>query len=684
MFPLLTTADQLAQQERETALSAQLPQTEEQMSELASHIRKVWEKNKRAKDTIAKEMLEALRARNGEYAPDKLAAIRQIRSSEVYIKLVNTKCRSGEAWLRDILFQSGQKCWEIQPTPKPELPAEIESDLRQKFYKEAIYQLLMNAMATGEPVDSTTLMEQVYELAPVFENKLQALISEKAKEAAKEMSAEINDDLVEGGFYEALDKCLYDIVVFKAAILKGPIPRKERVRNLKTDPETGVMSVVLEEKNINQYERTSPFDIFPAKDSGDINDGDLIERTFYRPDQLSGMLDLPNFKHDAIREILRDYEEGKLSDWETSVDFERAIQEKQQKDGDIRTDTTKIPCLIWWGAVQGKKLSEYGIIEDAMGQPLDPDRFYHAVAWLIHNQVIKAMINKDPNGCKPYSKASVEMLPGSFWGRSTAELILDLQNVVNATARAIVNNVGVASGPQVEVCKDRFPEDYDFTLWAWKIWVSEESQMSDKPAVNFFQPPMVTDKLINVLNTVFKIADEHSGIPAYAHGDPNVSGAGNTASGLSMLLGGAARGVKDIIKHIDLYLIAPTVTRQFFWKIENKPRRGIIGDLKVVPMGSTYLGTKEQEAMRVMDFVRATTNDVDLSIEGIEGRRYLLRQGAQALNIDPEKAFPEQTVQLPPPPGNAPPGQNAPGPTTLGPGGEPAQGQDFRMFNEGK
>lgn len=686
MFPIVQTADELAKQETETALASQ-PQTEDQMSSLAGRIRSDWEKAKKAKETIAKEMLESLRQRNGEYSPEKLAAIRKIRSAEVYMKLTNTKCRSLEAWIREIEFQSGQKCWDIEPTPDPELPPEIASELKQKFYREATYQLLMNSMMSGQQMDTMGIVEKLHEMIPEFDTRLEKLILEKAKEAAEEMAKEIDDQLTEGGFYQALDDCIYDICTLKAAILKGPIPRKEKVRNLRTNPATGILEVFVEEKNLNQYERVSPFDIFPFKDSSGINDGGLLERGSYRPDQLSGMLDIPSgYNQDQIRAVLTEAREIKLSDWVTSVDYERAIQEKQQKDGDIYTDTTKIPYLLWWGAVDGKTLIDEGITQDKDGKPLDPVRYYHATAWLIGTHVIKSMLNPDPNGEKPYSKASAEMIPGAFWGKSPPEIIADIQTICNAVARAIVNNVAIASGPQVEAIKDRFPDDYDFTLWAWKVWQSEESQVSDKPALNFYQPPMVVDKLINVYMTFNKIADDHFGVPGFAHGDSQVGGAGNTASGLSMLLGGASRGVKDIIQHMDRYLIGPTVVRQFYWNIEHNPKRGVIGDLKVVPRGTSYLVTKTEQAMRMLDFVRATGNDVDLAIEGTEGRRYLLKQASKNLVIDPEKAFPENAGPINPMmPANVPPANNMGGPTTVGPDGKPAQGVDTRMFNqEGK
>jgi hypothetical protein len=686
MFPMVKTADQLAQEESE-----KIRQEEEQkkkdednkLSTLAAYIKTTWDKNKVAKQTIASEMIESVRQRNMEYSPQKLADIKKIRSSEVYMGLTNTKCRSAEAWICDINSNPSQRPWDAECTPDPEIPKEMESEIQQKFYQEAFYQLLMNSMTSGQATDIATIMEQAKSMAPEFEKRLKKLIYDKAMEAAKEMAKDIDDKLIEGGFYEALDQCTWDIVTLKAAFLKGPIPRMETVRTLKTNPSNGMFEVQLERKVVLRYDRVAPFDMFPSPGSTGINKGDLIERKYFRPSELDSLISIPGYNEKEILAVLQENKEGKLKDWETDIDQERIEQEQQQKDTSTITDLETIPCLEWWGETTGQRLIDWGL-KDKSGKLIEPDRIYHAIAWLINTHVIKATINPDPRGDKPYSKASFEQYPNSFWGRGIPELIKDIQAICNACARAIVNNVGIASGPQVEANKDRFPADFDFTLWGWKVWMSTESQMgSDKPALQFYQPPMVVDKLINVYMTFSKLADEYI-VPAYSHGDPNVGGAGNTASGLSMLLGGSARMIKDVVKHMDMYLIGPTVERQFYWNIEHKPRRGVIGDIRIVTKGSSYLAVKQEQAIRLMEFARNTVNPIDYPLQGPDGRRYVLKSAAQALNIDADKAFPEQLSGPLQPMQALPPGNNQPAPENLDAAGNPVKGTDTRRFNEGK
>jgi hypothetical protein len=299
---------------------------------------------------------------------------------------------------------------------------------------------------------------------------------------------------------------------------------------------------------------------------------------------------------------------------------------------------------------------------------------------MIGRHVIKAVLNVDPLGCKPYSKSSFEQIPGSFWGRGIPELISDIQDVCNACVRAIVQNIGIASGPQVERNVDRVPPYETSQMWPWKVWDVTESQMSSSPALKFYQPPMVVDKLVNVLTVFIKLADEHSGVPAYAHGDPRVGGGGDTASGLSMLITQAARGIKQIIKNIDNNQIKGCVERQFYYNIEQKEYRGLIGDLKVVARGSQALVAKESQALRLTEYARATANPYDMQIIGWGGRKYILKEIARNLGLEQDEIVEEPIgrpkLQIP---------EIAPlaGPRTLDQAGNPAQGKATAQFNQG-
>ncbi len=184
-------------------------------------------------------------------------------------------------------------------------------------------------------------------------------------------------------------------------------------------------------------------------------------------------------------------------------------------------------------------------------------------------------------------------ITGAFWGKGIPEIIEDLQNVCNAAARALVNNMGISSGPQVEVNLERIPPNEDITqMYPWKIWqVMNDPVGSSAPAVRFTQPEDNAQTLMGVYEKFSRLADDHSGVPAYLYGDLNVQGAGRTSSGLSMLMGAAGKGIRQVVMHIDNDVIKPIVQRQFVYNMRYDEDESIKGDVEVIAKGAVS-GTK--------------------------------------------------------------------------------------------
>jgi len=97
---------------------------------LLSHVKREWNAARIAKEGDAeKRLFAAIRQRNGEYDPDKLAAIREVGGSEIYMMLTQVKCRATESWVQEILFPPGERPYGIEPTPIPDLPPQVKAQL---------------------------------------------------------------------------------------------------------------------------------------------------------------------------------------------------------------------------------------------------------------------------------------------------------------------------------------------------------------------------------------------------------------------------------------------------------------------------------------------------------------------------------------------------------------------------
>ena len=353
--------------------------------------------------------------------------------------------------------------------------------------------------------------------------------------------------------------------------------------------------------------------------------------------ELSELIGVPGYDEEAIRSLLNI---GNSTSW-VNEDVSLMKDEQERKYHSFDRPTEVYDALEFWGKISGKMLIEWGLDEEDVP---DEAQEYDANVWVVGDYIIKAVLNYDPLGEKPYCKTSFIKTPGSFWGKGIPEVIEDLQNICNASARALVNNMGISSGPQVEVNLERIPPNEDITqMHPWKIWqVTNDPLGSSSPAVKFTQPDDNATTLMAVYEKFSTLADDHSGIPSYVSGDINVKGAGRTASGLSMLMGSAGKGIRQVVMHIDSDVIKPVVNRQFIYNMRYDEDQSIKGDLQVIPRGAINLAVKETVNVRRIEFLNATANEIDMQIIGKDGRAAILREVAKSLQMPVDEVVPSR------------------------------------------
>ena len=130
-----------------------------------------------------------------------------------------------------------------------------------------------------------------------------------------------------------------------------------------------------------------------------------------------------------------------------------------------------------------------------------------------------------------------------------------------------------------------------------------------------------------------KLADDQSGIPSYTYGDTDQSGAGQTASGLGMLMDHAAKGLKRVVTAIDHGMIRRPVQRQYEHNMLYSDDESIKGDLQVKARGPAALVEKQQRAAQVGEAMQMTGNPLDMQIIGLSGRARMLREWFRAMDI---------------------------------------------------
>ena len=595
---------------------------------MTAYLRECWDAARIAKKPIENIMLRAMRQRNGEYEADKLTQIREQGGSEIFMMITEVKCRAAESWLRDILLDQGTPPWDLNPTTIPDLPPDADREIEQMFGQRVLQMLQTKGQAPT--------IEEMSELREMVAQDYRFSVLQEAQNRADKMKYRIEDQFEQGGWSDAFNEFITDVVTFPASFVKGPIVRRQRTLGYTTAPDGSTVVDTIERLG-PEYERVDPFRIYPEPGITHINDGYIFEHHRMSRMELADLIGVPGYDDEAIRKVL---EIGNGQSW-INEDVELQKEEEERKFYAYNSPTEMFDALEFWGKVSGEMLRDWGLSDEEVP---DAAREYDANVWVVGNYVIKAVLNYDPLGEKPYAKTSFIKQPGAFWGKGIPEIIEDIQSVCNAAARALVNNMAISSGPQVEVNLERIPPGEDITqLHPWKIWQTMNDPLgSSAPAVRFAQPDSRANELMGVYDRFSRMADDHSGIPAYVYGDLNVQGAGRTASGLSMLMGSAGKGIRQVVMHIDKDVIHPVVHRQFVYNMRYDPDQTIKGDVQVVAKGAINLAVKETVNVRRVEFLNATANPIDIEIIGTEGRAAILREVAKGLQMDVDEVVPSR------------------------------------------
>ena len=620
--------NELDRQKNQTRASSQRAKAAAQAPpDLGSYIRQRWMVLRNHRNTgdnpLNERLLRTQRMFEGKYDPEKLAQIRQFGGSEVYARVVAGKCRGATALLRDV-YMGPDRPWDIQSQPDPPVPPEIAAAVVQLVQTET--QTLAQA---GQPVMEDKVRDRLKDLM----HAAQAAARRNAEAQAAAASDAIDDILVAGNFYKSIAEFITDLPLFPFACLKGPVvrmvPRLKWVNGRPSLKNTACMF----------WERVNPFDIYWTPGASRIEDAEIIERKRLTRTDLNDLLGLPGYDEAAVRAALNDYASG-LREWMDTPDCERALNEGRENPE--MNLSHYIDCVEYHGNVQGHVLLDEGVDEKLIP---DLDRDYAVQSWVCGRHTLKTQLNPSPRQRHPYFITSYEKVPGTIAGHAIPEIIEDIQECANAFLRASVNNSSISSGPQVVINDEMIaPNESGDELYPWKRWHTTGDPLGNqREPITFFQPSSNLQEMLGGYTQMTTLADENSGIPKYITGSDRIGGAGRTASGLSMLMGNAAKALQTVAGNIDQDVMTPLLQGLYDLVMMTDTSGLLTGEEEIKVLGVDVAVQKETENQKRLQFLQITANPIDGPIIGELGRARVLRAIAQGLGL-PDDIVPDDTT----------------------------------------
>jgi|SRR5262245_3693854 len=614
-----------------------------QYTGLAGYIRTQWDMMVRHRNTVAgwsDRLLAALRAFNGQYDPTKLAELRQFGGSQVYARLTAAKCRGASSLLRDV-YLGAERSWGLTAPYDPPIEMSVIQSIEELVQHE-VQSAAQGAPAVPDPMTGAVVQPAQPPQKPdpeIIRQRVYQLM-QAAREAAKVQAreqTEISEDkvdeiLTQGNFYSAFAEFLVDLPIFPFACIKGPTVRM--VHDIKW---VGRQAVQVKKPRL-WWGHVSPFDLWWTPGVSDITDAQIIHRIRLTRTDLNDLIGMPGYNTANIRNVLDFYgTQGLTENWD-STDATRAVLESRENP--VYNLSNLITTLEFHGNVQGRMLLEYGFTPSQIPDEL---RDYSIQAWLIGQYLIKVQLSPSPRRRHPFYITSFEKVPSTPVGNGIPDIISDLQEVCNAALRSCVNNMSIASGPQVVINEDRLSgqENAD-ELYPWKRWRTTNPAVtgSVEPAISFFQPTDNSANLLNVFNAFYGLSDDVSAIPKYLSGNSPGGGAGRTASGLAMLMGNASKILQTVCANVDNDVMTPLL-RNLLDLILMTDRSGLLtGEEEVEPKGVVVAMQRETLRQRQLEFLQLTGNPIDMAIIGPKGRATVLRSVSQGIGLDGDQIVP--------------------------------------------
>ena len=583
-------------------------------------------KAEKARYTDELRWIRAYQNYRGVYGSD--VQFTSTEKSRVFVKVTKTKVLAAYGQIVDVLFGSNKFPISINPTVLPEGISEsvnFETDSNMRKAQESDGALPQDDMRLQPGETIIDLRERLGALRNKLE-PVQDLIEDRpgttpskdtfhpAMVAAKKMEKKIHDQLEESNARKQLRIAAFETALFGTGIMKGPFAYDKEYPSWSED---GEYTPTI--KTVPQTSSVSIWNFYPDPDANNMDEAEyVVERHKMSRSQMRGLKKRPFFRSNAIDTAIS-MGESYSKEW-----WEQVMEEADQE-----TKAERYSVLEFWGYVDTELLKEYDI---EIPKELENQDQVSVNIWVCNGQVLRLVMNPFTPSILPYYAVPFEVNPYSFFGVGIAENMDDTQNLMNGFMRMSVDNAALSGNLLIEVDETNLVPGQDLSVYPGKVF----RRQGGAPGQAIFGTkfPNVSNENMQMFDKARVLADESTGFPSFAHGQTGIQGVGRTASGISMLMSAANGSIRNVVKNIDDYLLAPLGRAFFHFNMQFDYDDGVKGDLSVKAEGTESLMANEVRSQRLMQFLGVVQNPVLAPFAKMD---YIIREIAKSMDLDPDK-----------------------------------------------
>lgn len=597
-----------------------------QLSALVSRLEREADRRVGQRKDIEDRWVEDLRQYHGQYDGATMRDLKAEQRSSLFINHTRPKTDTLEARLFDMLFPTDDQNWAIQPTPVPTL-AEAAS---KSIDGAAAADQANAALEQGDMAGAEQIAQQAN--ATVQTASAAQAVMDEAQERAKRMEAEIADQLKECRHNAVSRDVIRDACVLGTGVMKGPVvgARRRMQWRAATDPATGQTVHVMEHRDDPRpmFYRVDPWAFFPDMAARNMDENESVfERHLMTAKELRAMARQPGFIEDSIRRVLQGGARKNSPSYLTDL---RAIAGAAQVD-----ETDRYTVWEYHGPLTAEDMRELCscLGRDDIKQDYaeaDPLVEVPVVIWFAQGEVLKFGEHPYDRGESIYSVFNLQSDDATLFGYGIPFMMRDAQAVLNGAWRMMMDNAGLALGPQVEIDPSvGEPLDGTYRLLPRKIWLRKESAELNRPLLRVYNIDSRQQELAGIIQLARQFIDDETGLSQIAQGEQG-SHTTQTAQGMSILMNSANINFRRIVKNWDDAITVPTITRLYDWNMQHNPRDEVKGDFDVDARGSSALLVREMQAQNLMTLANLTGHPV---LGGLLKAAPLLRKTAEVMML---------------------------------------------------
>lgn len=521
----------------------------------------------------------------------------------------------------------------MKPSPIVELPEDVNTRILDELRQQQQHLAEMGIVPSyDELVTSAAHLEAAARLEQ----------QQVATEQAKALQMKVKDQLSEGGFTAVLDELVRDFCTYPAAVIKSPATLLKQVRTW----EGGRLAFV--QKLVRGVQRVDPGLIFPAPGAAGMqpeNSEYVIELRRLIPSELAELGASPEYDYDEVMRALVLYPSGHQETYaglpgylDPGVNGTSAVSLAPASAGGT------YDAVVHWGRIQGQHLEAFGVTVP------DPLRSYEAEVVCVGKCVIRAALNPNPSGRRPYNHTSFFPVSGEVWGTSPCLRLADMQRAATSLFITLLADAALA-GIHIEL-DPTFLSDKDkvepSAIRPRQVRIVKQSGAGNRArAYDIFNVQAQIATFSTEIEKLHAVCFELVGVSRLSLGQQAGAGTiGRTAQGVSALLNQTTKPIKKAVLSLEAHIIEPTVQSFADFNLTWARPGEFSGDVAVMARGLSGL-LEQQGNVGDLQFVLQSVTSLAGQIDATTGQPVippdtipaLLSKIFAAKGIDPTGIF---------------------------------------------